>query len=72
MTIFVYWKETEREHIGWRQGAIGTGVLEPVFTDREVIKRVRYSTTNTPEMMARAEEYVANERPEGWIEVIEE
>lgn len=71
-TIFILWKETQSEFIGRRMGAIGTGELEPVFIEKEVTRRVRFSTTNTPEMMERAENYIATERPEGWIEVIEE
>ncbi len=56
-SIFITWLEVQRDFKDWRY--VGGGVYDPIFDERVVTKRCRYSSAVTDEMMTRAKEYAA-------------
>jgi len=67
MTIYICWQEEAAEFSHCEY--VGGGVAEARFDIITVTKRARWSGEDTPEMRAQAEAYIAQYRPDAWVEV---
>lgn len=67
MAIYIVWQEKEYEFVEWNY--TGGGEYDPIMKEKIVTKQALYSNTVNDEMIKKANDWIANERPEAKVKI---